>query len=205
MPFELAPLPYPTTALAPHMSAETIEYHYGKHNMAYVTKTNELADAKGLSGRSLVEVVRASGGSGPLFNNAGQLWNHNFFWQCLSPEKHQPSGKLLQLIEDGYGSLGELEARFTAEAVGHFASGWALLVLKDGKIEVTSLHDGDTAAAHEGMQPLFALDLWEHSYYIDYRNARPKYVAAVFDNLIDWDFVAQNLDGQGVSRGDQQS
>jgi Fe-Mn family superoxide dismutase len=190
------------------MSAETLDFHYGKHHKAYVTKTNELiAGEQGLSGASLVEVVKNAKGQGnsKLFNNSAQLWNHSFFWQCLAPaEGQQPSGKLAKLIEDGFGNAEALLTKLQEEAVNHFASGWAWLVLDRGALRITSLHDADTPIVHEGMVPLFTLDVWEHAYYIDYRNERPKFADAVLKNIVNWDFVAENLDGKGVSRADQQ-
>jgi Fe-Mn family superoxide dismutase len=206
MPFYLPDLPFDPQALAPHMSAETLEFHHGKHHRAYVDKTNALAGDKGLSGASLSEVIRAAAERGDkgLFNNSGQLWNHNFFWQCLAPPQGQrPQGRLLSLIEQGFGSTQAMLEKLKEEAVGHFASGWAWLVLDRGALRITSLHDGDTPVAHDGMQPLLTVDVWEHAYYIDYRNARPQFVEAVLANLVNWDFVARNLDGQGVERVDQ--
>ncbi|MBV8687235.1 MAG: superoxide dismutase [Alphaproteobacteria bacterium] len=207
MPFTLPDLPYDRQALAPHMSAETLEFHHGKHHKAYVDKTNALVADKGQSGASLAEVIRAArdGGDKALFNNAGQLWNHNFFWQCLAPaaEGRAPDGRLARLIEEGFGTREAMLARLKEEAVGHFASGWAWLVLDRGSLRITSLHDGDTPVAHEGMQPLFTLDVWEHAYYIDYRNARPAFADAVLGNLVNWDFVARNLDGRGLERADE--
>src|SRR5919202_2545320 len=205
MPFQLPDLPFGRDELAPHMSGETLEFHHGKHHKAYVDKTNALVGEKGLEGARLSEVIRAAAERGEkgLFNNSGQLWNHSFFWQCLAPaDAQRPTGKLAALIEDGFGSTEALLEAFKQEAVNHFASGWAWLILDGGKLKVTSLHDGDTPVAHEGMQPLLTLDVWEHAYYIDYRNARPKFVDAVVDNLINWDFVAQNLDGKGTERAD---
>jgi Fe-Mn family superoxide dismutase len=208
MPFQLPELPFAKSALEPHMSAETLDFHYGKHHKAYVTKTNELiAGEQGLSGASLVEVVKNAKGQGnsKLFNNSAQLWNHSFFWQCLAPaEGQQPSGKLAKLIEDGFGNAEALLTKLQEEAVNHFASGWAWLVLDRGALRITSLHDADTPIVHEGMVPLFTLDVWEHAYYIDYRNERPKFADAVLKNIVNWDFVAENLDGKGVSRADQQ-
>jgi len=208
MPFQLPELTFAKSALEPHMSAETLDFHYGKHHKAYVTKTNELiAGEQGLSGASLVEVVKNAKGQGnsKLFNNSAQLWNHSFFWQCLAPaEGQQPSGKLAKLIEDGFGNAEALLTKLQEEAVNHFASGWAWLVLDRGALRITSLHDADTPIVHEGMVPLFTLDVWEHAYYIDYRNERPKFADAVLKNIVNWDFVAENLDGKGVSRADQQ-
>jgi len=208
MAFILPPLPYAEDALAPHMSAETLQYHYGKHHRAYVNKTNELIGGdQQLSGASLAQVVREAkrNGDNKLFNNSAQLWNHSFFWQCLAPSQGQaPSGKLAHLIDDGFGNAENLLAKLKEEAVNHFASGWAWLVLDKGALRITSLHDADTPIAHEGMVPLFTLDVWEHAYYIDYRNERPKFADAVLANIVNWDFVAENLDGRGIERADQE-
>lgn len=202
MAFVLPPLPYPKDAFGDILTAETFDFHHGKHHNAYVVKANELvaADAS-LQGKSLVELIKSS--KGGLFNQVGQIWNHSFYWQSLSPTKTAPSGQLLDLINEGFGSVDALIEKLKAEAVGHFASGWAALILKDGKLEVTSYHDADTPVAHEGHQPLLILDVWEHAYYIDYRNARPNYADRVLKEAINWNFAAQNLDGQGISRADQ--
>ena len=201
MAFVLPPLPYPKDAFGDILSVETFEFHHGKHHNAYVTKANELVAADpALQGKSLVELIRSS--KGGLFNQVGQIWNHTFYWLSLSPEKKQPSGKLLDLINESFGSVDALIDKLKAEAVGHFASGWAALILKDGKLEVTSYHDADTPVAH-GHAPLLILDVWEHAYYIDYRNLRPNYAERLLKEAIDWDFVALNLDGEGASRADQ--
>ncbi len=207
MTFQLPPLPFASDALGPHMSAETLEFHHGKHHRAYVDKTNALiAERDDLSGASLNQVIRAArkNDNTKLFNNSAQLWNHSFFWQCLAPAAGQkPEGKLAKLIEDGFGSVDTMLEKLQTEAVDHFGSGWAWLVLDRGALKITSLHDADTPVAHEGMAPLFTLDVWEHAYYIDYRNERPKFANAVLSNIVNWDFVAQNLDGKGVQRADQ--
>lgn len=208
MAFTLPDLPFAKDALAPHMSAETLEFHHGKHHATYVKKTNEMIEGKGdLSRASLVDVVRkaGSGGDKKLFNNSAQLWNHSFFWQCLSPNKQQPSGKLAQLIDDGFGGVDPLLQKLSDEAVNHFSNGWAWLVLDRDQLKITSLHDADTPLVHDGMVPLFTLDVWEHAYYIDYRNERPKFVTSVLTNIVNWDFVARNLDGKGADRADQES
>jgi Fe-Mn family superoxide dismutase len=202
MAFTLPPLPFDRTALAPHMSAETLDYHHGKHHKAYVDKTNQLADEAGIAAKSLVEVIRAAK-AGPLLSNAGQLWNHSFFWQCLAPNAKAPSGRFIKLIDADFGSTDALLAALADAAVAHFGSGWVWLLLDGDKLKIKALHDGDTPVAHDGMVPLLTLDLWEHAYYIDYRNARPDYAKAVLGKLINWDFAAQNLDGKGVSRADQ--
>ena len=208
MTFQLPELPFAKDALAPHMSAETLEFHHGKHHKAYVTKTNELIQGEqGLSGASLVDVVRQAkqAGNSKLFNNSAQLWNHSFFWQCLTPaEGQRPSGKLAQLIEDGFGGVDPLLQNLQEEAVNHFSNGWAWLVLDRDSLRITSLHDADSPIVHDGMVPLFTLDVWEHAYYIDYRNERPKFAAAVLSNIVNWDFVARNLDGKGFDRGNQE-
>jgi len=208
MPFQLPELPYAQDALAPHMSAETLEFHHGKHHKAYVNKTNELLEKEAsLSGASLIEVIRSAktGGNQKLFNQSAQLWNHSFFWQCLAPAQGQkPTGKLASLIDDGFGNTEALLKKLQEEAVSHFASGWAWLVLDRDQLKITSLHDADTPLVHDGMKPLFTLDVWEHAYYIDYRNERPKFASAVLSNIVNWDFVAQNLDGRGFERADQE-
>ncbi|MDX3909737.1 MAG: superoxide dismutase [Sphingobium sp.] len=206
MAFELPPLPYPKDAFGELISAETFDYHHGKHHNAYVTKANELVNADpALQGKSLVELINQTAASGPkgLFNQVGQIWNHNFYWLSLSPEKKEPTGELLNLINEAFGSVDALLEKLKAEAVGHFASGWAALILKDGKLAVTSYHDADCPVAH-GDTPLFILDVWEHAYYVDYRNARPNYAEALLKDAVNWDFVAQNLDGQGAERANQQ-
>ena len=209
MAFVLPPLPFAEDALVPHMSAETLQYHYGKHHRAYVNKTNELIEKeRDVSSKSLIQVIREARrtGDNKLFNNSAQLWNHSFFWQCLSPSNGQkPSGKLAHLIDDAFGNADAMLAKLKEEAVNHFASGWAWLVLDRGALRITSLHDADTPVAHDGMVPLFTLDVWEHAYYIDYRNERPKFADAVLANIVNWDFVAENLDGRGLERADQQS
>ena len=205
MAFILPDLPFDTRALAPHMSAETLDYHHGKHHRAYVTKVNELLGDTDLEGTSLVEVIRAAHerNDKKLFNNSAQIWNHSFFWQCLAPAgSTRPSGKLRDMIASDFGDEQALIDKLAAESVNHFASGWGWLVLNNGKLEVTSLHDADTPVAH-GITPLLTVDVWEHAYYIDYRNERPRYVKSVLENIINWDFVAKNLDGQGASRADQ--
>ena len=207
MSFQLPELPFAQDALAPVMSAETLEYHWGKHHRAYVNKTNELIGSlPELGGASLVEVVRAARreGNNKLFNNSAQLWNHSFFWQCLAPSEGQrPSGKLEHLINDAFGSSEALLEKLQEEAVNHFSNGWAWLVLDRGTLRITSLHDADTPLVHDGMVPLFTLDVWEHAYYIDYRNERPRFASSVLTNIVNWDFVSQNLDGNGVERANQ--
>jgi Fe-Mn family superoxide dismutase len=202
MPFTLLPLPFTPDALEPHMSAETVRLHHGKHHQAYVDKTNALALEQGQSKRSLLDLI---GGDieGPLLNNAGQLWNHNFFWQCLSARQQQPEGRLADLVTGAFGTIAALEKALVDQAQAHFGSGWVWLVLDQGALKITALHDGDTPASLENMAPLLTIDVWEHAYYVDYRNARAKYVTALLEHHINWAFVAENLDGRGLSRADQ--
>lgn len=205
--FILPDLPFAKDALGDIMSAETFDYHHGKHHKAYVDKVNGWIDEKGLAGLSLSAVIARAKEKGDkgLFNNAAQIWNHSFFWQCLAPaEGQKPEGKLAGLIDEAFGGTDALLAKLKDEAVGHFGSGWAWLVLNGGKLEITSLHDADTPVVYEGMKPLLTLDVWEHAYYVDYRNARPVFAEKVLGNVINWDFVARNLDGEGVSRADQE-
>jgi Fe-Mn family superoxide dismutase len=203
MAFELPTLPYAKDALAPTISAETLDFHYGKHHKAYVDKTNGFVADKGLEGKSLVEVIKHAKETGDkaLFNNAAQIWNHSFYWFGLTPEAKEPTGKLAELIEKSFGSKEELVKQLIAESTGHFSNGWGWLVLDGDAIKVTSLHDADTPVVYD-YKPLLTIDVWEHAYYIDYRNARPGYLEAI-TKIIDWDFVAANLDGEGVSRADQ--
>jgi Fe-Mn family superoxide dismutase len=206
MAFTLPDLPYAKDALQPHMSAETFDYHWGKHHKAYVDKTNGMLGEKGLEGASLIEVIKAAKERGDkgLFNNSAQIWNHSFFWQCLAPQgSTSPSGRLKDMIDSDFGGHQQLLEKLASESANHFASGWGWLILNNGKLEVTSLHDADTPVAH-GMTPLLTIDVWEHAYYIDYRNERPRFLKSVLENIINWDFVAQNLDGKGLDRADQQ-
>ena len=206
MAFILPELPFAKDALQPHMSAETFDYHHGKHHKAYVDKTNGMLGEKGLEGASLIEVINAAREKGDkgLFNNSAQIWNHRVFWPGLAPQgATAPSGKLKEMIDGDFGSHDALLEKLATESANHFASGWGWLVLNNGKLEVTSLHDADTPVTH-GMTPLLTLDVWEHAYYIDYRNERPRFLKTVLQNIINWDFVAQNLDGQGAGRADQQ-
>ena len=209
MAFVLPELPFAKDALAPYMSAETLEFHHGKHHRAYVTKTNELIGTEqSLAGASLAQVVRKAREKGnvKLFNNSAQLWNHSFFWQCLAPaEGQKPTGRLAQMIEEGFGGIEPLLQKLQEEAVNHFSNGWAWLLLDRGSLKIASLHDADTPLVHEGIQPLFTLDVWEHAYYIDYRNERPRFANSVLANIVNWDFVAQNLDGAGEKRADQET
>lgn len=207
MPYTLPELPYSRDALEPFMSAETLEFHHGKHHKAYVDRTNQLVGEKGLEGRKLSEVIRQSKTQGEttLFNQSAQIWNHSFYWQCLAPSGGaRPTGRLAALVEEAFGTTDNLLAELKKEAVGHFSNGWAWLVLDRDQLKITSLHDADTPLAYEGMQPLLTLDVWEHAYYIDYRNVRADFAEKVLGNIVNWEFVAENLDGRGETRADQE-
>lgn len=207
MTFVLPPLPFPKDSLGEIMSAETLDHHHGKHHQAYVDGTNKLVAGSDLEGRRLSDVIRAASErrETKLFNQSAQLWNHSFFWQCLAPPSGQcPSGRLAAMIDEAFGSTDRLLARLNEEATGHFSNGWAWLVLDRDRLSVTSLHDADTPVAREGMKPLLTLDVWEHAYYIDYRNDRGGFAEKVLANIVDWEFVARNLDGDGVARADQE-
>ncbi|MFN3725905.1 MAG: superoxide dismutase [Allosphingosinicella sp.] len=207
MPYTLPELPYAKDALGEFMSAETLEYHHGKHHKAYVDRTNQLVGEKNLGSLPLSRLIvqAKQQGEKTLFNQSAQIWNHSFYWQCLAPAQGQrPTGKLAELIDQAYGSTDNLLAELKKEAVGHFSNGWAWLVLDGGALKITSLHDADSPVAYDGMKPLLTLDVWEHAYYIDYRNVRADFAEKVLGNIVNWDFVAQNLDGKGVSRADQE-
>lgn len=205
MPFTLPDLPFDRTALAPHMSAETLDFHHGKHHQAYVDKTNKMLAEEDYGDASLVEVIKKAKDKSDkkLFNNAAQIWNHSFFWQCLAPVgSTELGGELKTMVERDFGSAEAMLEKLSTESADHFGSGWGWLVLDGTNLKVTSLHDADTPAVHD-LVPLLTLDVWEHAYYIDYRNERPKFVKSVLDNLVNWDFVAKNLDGKGLDRADQ--
>ena len=206
MAFTLPPLPYEPTALEPHVSANTFSFHHAKHHQAYVNTTNSLVEGTDLAGKDLVSVIRAaaSGGQKKLANQSGQVWNHTFFWHSMAPNGGgAPTGRIAELIDRDLGGYEKFVEAFKAESVGHFASGWGWLVMKGDKLEITSLHDGDCPVAHEGVLPLLTVDVWEHAYYLDYQNARPAFLDAFIKNLINWEFVNANLDGNGIERANQ--
>lgn len=190
MAFELPPLPYAKDALAPHISEETLEYHYGKHHQTYVTNLNNLVPGTEFEGLSLEEIIKKS--SGGIFNNAAQIWNHTFYCNSLSPNGGgEPTGDLANAIDRSFGSFAEFKEQFTKCAVTTFGSGWAWLVKNsDGSLQLVSTSNAGCPLT-EGQTPLLTCDVWEHAYYIDYRNARPKYLEA-FWSLVNWDFAAEN-------------
>lgn len=191
MPFTLPDLPYPKNALAPHMSEETLEYHYGKHHKAYVDNLNKLIPGTEYENMSLEDIIKRS--SGGIFNNAAQVWNHTFFWNCLSPQGGgEPSGELADAIRRDFGSFEKFKEQFTDVCVKHFASGWGWLIkTKDGKLAVMSTPNAQNPMT-DGHKPLLTCDVWEHAYYIDYRNRRADFVNA-FWNIVNWKFVESNF------------
>jgi Fe-Mn family superoxide dismutase len=192
MAFELPELPYAQNALEPHISAETLEYHYGKHHKTYVDKLNGLIAGTDMESKTLEDIVKSS--EGGVFNNAAQIWNHTFYWHCLSPNGGgEPSGKVADAINAAFGSFAAFKEAFTNSAVNNFGSSWTWLVKKaDGSVAIVNTSNAGTPLTDASVTPLLTVDLWEHAYYIDYRNARPKYMEA-FWNLVNWDFVAANM------------
>ena len=191
MAFELPPLPYADDALVPHISAETLAYHYGKHHRAYVDNLNKLTAGTEWADKTLEDIIREADGG--IFNNAAQVWNHTFYWNCLSPAGGgEPTGAVATRINSSFGSFADFRDRFTADAASQFGSGWAWLVRapSGGLSIVTTSNAGNPL--RDGDKPLLTCDVWEHAYYIDYRNARPEYLGHFWD-LVNWDFVAENL------------
>ena len=195
--FILPPLPYAYDALQPYMSKETLEYHHDKHHQAYVTNGEKLLQGSGLEVLALEDIVKEAYGKNPgLFNNAGQHYNHVHFWNWMKPNggggASKVPGELLRTIESDLGGYDKFRADFLAAGAGQFGSGWAWLSLTPaGKLEVTKTPNGENPLVHGNGKPLLGVDVWEHSYYLDYRNARPKYLEAWFDNLVNWDHVAE--------------
>jgi Fe-Mn family superoxide dismutase len=190
MEHTLPPLPYAKDALAPSISEETLEFHYGKHHQTYVTNLNKLIPGTEFENLPLEDIVRKA--SGGIFNNAAQIWNHTFFWNSMTPGGSKPSGALAEAIDKKYGSYDKFKEEFTKVAIGTFGSGWAWLVRKaDGSLDIVSTSNAATPLTTDS-KPLLTLDVWEHAYYIDYRNARPKFVEA-FWNIVNWAFAEKNF------------
>ena len=191
MTHQLPPLPYDKNALEPHISAETLEFHHGKHHQTYVTNLNNLIAGTEFENLSLEEIVKKS--SAGIFNNAAQVWNHTFYWHSLSPNGGgEPTGALAEAIEKAFGSFGKFKEEFSKTAITTFGSGWAWLVKNaDGSLALVSTSNAATPLT-TGQTPLLTIDVWEHAYYVDYRNMRPKYVEA-FWNLVNWEFAAKNF------------
>ena len=192
MEHTLPALPYAPDALAPHMSKETFEYHHGKHHQAYVTNLNNLIKSTEFESMGLVDIVRKS--SGGVFNNAAQVWNHTFFWNCMKPAGGgEPTGALAAAISAKWGSYTAFKEAFAKSAVGNFGSGWTWLVKKaDGSVDIVNTSNAATPLT-TGDTPLLTVDVWEHAYYVDYRNARPKFVETFLNSLVNWDFAARNF------------
>lgn len=191
MNFTLPDLPYAKNALSPHMSEETLNYHYGKHHNAYINNLNNLIKETKFEKMSLEEIILSA--DGPIFNNAAQVWNHTFFWNSLSPQGGGiPTGKLLELINTEWGSFEAFKENFTKSAISNFGSGWTWLIQdKNGKLQIVNTSNAQTPMT-TGSHPLLTLDIWEHAYYIDYRNERPKFINA-FWSLVNWNFAEGNL------------
>ncbi len=191
MPITLPDLPYGRNALEPHISAETLEFHHGKHHNAYVTNLNKLIAGKPEEGKPLEEIILSA--EGPVFNNAAQVWNHTFYWSCLKPGGGgEPGGALADAIRRDFGSFQAFRSALADAAATQFGSGWAWLVAEGGRLKVVKTPNADLPLRH-GQTALLTIDVWEHAYYIDYRNARPKYVETVIDHLLNWDFAAKNF------------
>jgi Fe-Mn family superoxide dismutase len=192
MAFELPALPYEKNALEPHISAETLEFHYGKHHATYVTKLNGLVEGTELATKSLEEIIKNSDGG--VFNNAAQIWNHTFYWNSLSPNGGgEAKGALADAINAKWGSFADFKTAFNDKAVNNFGSSWTWLVkLADGSLDIVNTSNADNPLTQEGVTPLLTCDLWEHAYYIDYRNVRPNYLVAYWA-LANWDFAANNF------------
>ena len=200
MPYQLPDLPYARDALAPHISEETLNYHYGKHHQAYATKFNEMTAGTDHDGKDPDAVSKASyepaklGQQGGLYNNAAQTWNHTFYWGSMKPQGGgAPTGQLKDMIDRDLGGLDGFKAAFKDAGATQFASGWAWLVAKDGKLEIRKTPNAVRPSDHDGATELLTMDVWEHAYYLDYQNARPGYMEAWVENLVNWDFAAENL------------
>jgi Fe-Mn family superoxide dismutase len=191
MPFSLPPLPWPKDALAPVISPETLDYHYGKHHQAYVDTLNKLTKGKPEENQPLESLIKSA--EGGVFNNAAQIWNHTFYWSSMKPRGGgKPTGALLEMANRDFGSVDTLLQQLGEAAKTHFGSGWAWLIQHGGKLKVTTTANADLPMKH-GQNALLNIDVWEHAYYIDYRNARPGYVDAFLKSLVNWDFAAKNL------------
>jgi Fe-Mn family superoxide dismutase len=192
MEHKLPDLPYAMDALEPHISRETLEYHYGKHHARYVGNLNKLIPDTEFADKSLEDIIKTS--SAGIFNNAAQVWNHSFYWNCLSPNGGgEPSGTLADAINSAFGSVADFKEKFATSAATNFGSGWTWLVKNaDGSLEIVNTSNAATIMTEEGKTPVLTCDVWEHAYYVDYRNARPKYVEAYW-SLVNWDFVAANF------------
>jgi len=196
MAFELPPLPFPKDSLEPHMSARTLEFHHGKHHQTYVTTLNKLVEGSPLASQSLEAIIRATAkdeSKTAIFNNAAQVWNHTFFWNGMKPKGGgKPGGDLLKRIEQTFGDYDKFKEQFKAAGVGQFGSGWAWLVLDQGKLAITKTANAVNPMVH-GQTALLTCDVWEHAYYLDYQNRRADFIGVFLDHLVNWDFAVKNL------------
>jgi superoxide dismutase, Fe-Mn family len=192
MAFELPPLPYPKDALAPHMSEQTLNFHHGKHHQTYVNNLNGLIEGTEHEGKTLEEIILAADPGG-LFNNSAQVWNHTFFWSCMTPGGGgEPDGDLKTAIDQAFGSVDSFKQTFTDKAKTLFGSGWTWLTQGDDGLEIVQTKDADLPLKH-GKTAILTLDVWEHAYYLDYQNARPAYIETWLNSLVNWEFAAENL------------
>jgi Fe-Mn family superoxide dismutase len=196
MTFKLPDLPYSSDALAPHITAQTLSFHHGKHHAAYVTNLNKLVEGTDLAGKTLEEVIKATAGKPDkqgIFNNAAQVWNHTFYWQSMKPKGGgKPTGAIAQKITADFGSYEKFTEQFAQAGATQFGSGWAWLNVKGGKLEITKTPNAETPLT-TASKPLITMDVWEHAYYLDFQNRRPDYIKAFLDHLLNWDFANQNL------------
>lgn len=199
MTFKLPDLPYAGDALEPHISAETLSFHHGKHHNAYVTKLNDALPGSGFEGKSLEDIILATAGDASkagVFNNAAQIWNHTFFWHSMKPAGGgAPTGELAEKIDQAFGSLDNFKKEFANAAATQFGSGWAWLVEENGELKIVKTGNAETPITN-GQKPLLTIDVWEHAYYLDFQNKRPDYISTFLKSLVNWDFAAQNLTSQ---------
>jgi len=197
MAFTLPDLPYAKDALAPHISSETLDFHHGKHHNAYVNNLNGLVEGTDMASKSLEDIIQDTAGKADkagIFNNAAQIWNHTFYWQSMRPNGGgAPTGKLAEMIDHDFGSFDAFKDAFAKAGATQFGSGWAWLVLADGKLDVRKTLNAETPLTEAGVTPLLTMDVWEHAYYLDYQNRRPDYISTFLDHLVNWEFAAENL------------
>ncbi|MEP3071613.1 superoxide dismutase [Maricaulis sp.] len=197
MAFTLPDLPYAKDALAPHISSETLDFHHGKHHNAYVNNLNGLVEGTDMASKSLEDIIQDTAGKADkagIFNNAAQIWNHTFYWQSMRPNGGgAPTGKLAEMIDRDFGSFDAFKDAFAKAGATQFGSGWAWLVLADGKLDVRKTLNAETPLTEAGVTPLLTMDVWEHAYYLDFQNRRPDYISTFLDHLVNWEFAAENL------------
>jgi len=197
MAFTLPDLPYAKDALAPHISSETLDFHHGKHHNAYVNNLNGLVEGTDMASMSLEDIIQDTAGKADkagIFNNAAQIWNHTFYWQSMRPNGGgAPTGKLAEMIDRDFGSFDAFKDAFAKAGATQFGSGWAWLVLADGKLDVRKTLNAETPLTEAGVTPLLTMDVWEHAYYLDFQNRRPDYISTFLDHLVNWEFAAENL------------